>query len=318
LRLKSFWRKLCNYVKTLLFLFIALTAWVFLGFTASHAFPLWLSDSLINYLFSGFKVHKWKLEKAVDHSLNCVWQGVKLQLGNIPPSKSVNATGCKGEAKELNRLDSGYWLLIAAIKLLTTGINPSDKSSIDWKLSELDEQRDFILERLQPLKRKHYRWLSQVQNFWNSCYEVFTLKAVRRERELKQIEKVFNDLVRLYLQQEPTSREVLQEMLEVLDEKVTSNPRIKTLYKAGRLINWVYSYIEKSTPVITEDPIYEKLPVRAIRRSPCYHLPNGCRLYPRVEKSKDSERIKFFETVEEAKAENLYLCGKCKIILRNK
>lgn len=262
-------------------------------------------------------MHKWTLDKALDQSLNDVWQGIKTQLSNIPTSKSVIATGNRGEARELNRLDSGYWLLIAAIKLLSTGIEPSDKSLIDWKLSELDEQRDVILDRLRPLKSKHYRWLSQLQTIWNSCYEVFTLKAVRRERELKKIEKIFNDLVGLYLQQEPSSREVIQEMLEVLDEKVTNNPKIKTLYKAWRLINWVYSYIEKSTAVITEDPIYKKYPVRALRGRPRYHLPNGCRLYPRVEKPENSEGIRFFKTVEEARSENLDLCGRCKSILRN-
>lgn len=284
--------------------------------TVNHAFPSSLVNSLVNYLFSGFKLYKWQLGKAVDKSIDSTWQEIKSHLYQLRVPESVVATGDKREARELNKLDSEYWLLIAAVELLSDGISPSEKSLVNWKLSELDEQRDFLLERLQPLKRKYYGQLNWIESFWNSCYSLFTLKVLRQEQELKKVQEILNDLVVSYVRQEPSSKEVLQEMLEALDEKTTKNPRLKTLYKTWRLLNWIYSYIETSTATATEDPVYSKFPVRARLDSYCYHLPDGCSNYPRVEKEEHKKIIKFFETVEEAEAEGLDLCGRCKIRLR--
>lgn len=289
--------------------------WFFLGITATHAFPGSIVTSLINYLFSGFQTHKWKLNKAFDQSLNFIWQEVRSKLHNIPSSESVIATGDKLEARKLNKLDSEYWLFVRITELITAGVNVADKDVIDWKLSELDEQRDIINDRLQPLKKRYYSLLSTIQDVWHSCYAVFTLEAIRREKGFKRIEKILTDLLIAYIVQEP-SKENIQEMLEVLDEKLTKNPRLKTLYQTSRLLNWVYSYIGNLSTDVDEDPIYKDYPVRARHGKNCYHLPNGCSQYPRVEKPEHREKILFFKTSQEAKAQNLDLCGSCKRILK--
>jgi hypothetical protein len=298
-------------------LFIVFITWFFLGITATHAFPGNIVTSLINYLFSGFQTHKWHLNKALDKSLNFIWQEVRAKLHNIPSPESVIATGDKREASRLNRLDSEYWLFVKIIELLTAGFNVSDKDLIDWKLSELDEQRDVIIDRLQPLKKRHYSLLSNIQYLWHSCYAFLTFEAIRREKGFKRIEKILTELLIIYINQEP-SRENIQEMLEVLDEKLSKNPRLKTLYQTSRLLNWVYSYIGNLSVDVYEDehPIYKNYRVRARRGRTCYHLPNGCSHYPRVEKPEDQETIMFFKTIEEAKAADLDLCGSCKRIVK--
>ncbi|MGJ5633859.1 hypothetical protein [Nostoc sp. CALU 1950] len=256
------------------------------------------------------------MNKAVDQSLNSIWQEVRAKLHHIATSESVIATADKREANKLNRLDSEYWLLLRAIELLTIGINSSDRDLVDWKLSELDEQKDFVLDRLDPLKKKHYSLLSKIQDTWHSCYAIFTFEAIRRERSFRKIEKILTNLIVSYINQE-SSKENIQEMLEVLDEKIAKNPRLKTLYQTSRLLNWVYSYIGNLSTNISEDPIYRDYPVRAKRGRYCYHLPNGCSHYPRVEKPEHRKTILFFKTIEEAKAENLDLCGSCKRIIRS-
>jgi hypothetical protein len=263
--------------------------------TASYAFPIDLVTSLTNYLFSGFQTHKWRLDQAVDQSLNSIWQEIRAKLDDISLSDSIISTGDKKETIKLNRLDSEYWLFMNTMELLTTGINASDQELIDWKLSELDEQRDVILDRLSPLKKRHYSLLNKIQDTWHSCYSVFTLEAIRREKGFKRIEKTLTDLLIVYIDQEP-SKERIQEMLEVLDEKLTKNPRLKTLYQTSRLLNWVYSYIGNLSTDVEEDSIYKAYTVRARHGSNCYHLYNGCSQYPRVEKPEDKQTILFFKT----------------------
>ncbi|BAY23683.1 hypothetical protein NIES2100_34750 [Calothrix sp. NIES-2100] len=303
-----------NYITTLLFFFVVFFVWFFLGFTASHAFPIDLIQSLTNYLFSGFQAYQWQLNKAVDHSLNSIWQEVRAKLHHTPTSESVIATADKREASQLNQLDSEYWLLLRAIELLTVGVNTTDRDLVDWKLTELDEQRDFILDRLNPLKRKHYGLLNKIQDTWHSCYAIFTFEAIRREKSFKRIEKILTDLLITYINQEP-SKENIEEMLEVLDEKMAKNPRLKTLFQTSRLLNWVYSCIGNLSMDVNEDPIYKDYPVRAKRGRYCYHLPNGCSHYPRVEKPEHQAKILFFKTIKEAEAQNLDLCGTCKRII---
>jgi hypothetical protein len=244
-----------------------------------------------------------------------MWQEARLTVNNINSLDTVIATGDEREANELNRLDSKYWLLSKIIELLTIGVIVTDKDLVDWKLSELDEERDFILDRLRPLKRKYYTWLTRIEDSWQSFYSLFTLQAIRREKRLRIFERSLTSLVIFYISREP-SKENIQEMLEALDEIMARNPRLKPLYQTSRLLNWVYSYIESSTTNVQEDPIYREYLVRARREKPCYHLPNGCTHYPRVEKPEDKERILFFRTTEEAKAQNLNLCGSCRKILR--
>lgn len=317
LKLISFWQKFWNYVKTLLLLFVVFIAWFFLGFTASHSFPIDLIKDFATYLLSGFQTHNFELDKAVSQSLNSMWQRARSAVNNINSSETVIATGDKREASELNKLDSEYWLLSRIIELLTTGISTTDKDLVDWKLSELDEERDFILDRLRPLKRKYYSWLSRVENSWQSFYALFTLQAIRQQKRLKIFERSLSSLVIFYINREP-SKENIQEMLEALDEIMSKNPRLKPLYQTSRLLNWVYLYIESLTTDVQEDPIYKEYPVRARCEKSCYHLPNGCTHYPRVEKPEDPAKILFFRTIEEAEAQNLNLCGSCRKISRIK
>ncbi|KAM3100499.1 hypothetical protein ACKFKF_11810 [Phormidesmis sp. 146-12] len=295
-------------------------AWFFLGFTASHAFPIDLVKSFISYLFSGFQTHKLELNKAVSQSLNLMWQEARSTVNNMDSLETVIATGDKHEASELNKLDSKYWLLSRIVELLAAGISAPDKDLVDWRLSELGEKRDFILSRLHPLKRKHYTWLSRIEDSWQYFYAVLTLQAIKREKELSIFERSLTSLVIFYIHREP-SKENIQEMLEALDDLMARNPRLKPLHQTSRLFNWVYSCIEKlATDIqedpVQEDPVYKEYPVRARREKPCYHLPNGCTHYPRVEKAEDPAEILFFKTIGEAEAQNLDLCGSCRRILR--
>ena len=314
LKLKSFWQKVCNYLKTLLFLIVALVTWFFLGFTATHAFPSSLVESLIGCLFSGFKIYKVQVGKAVEESIKSAWQTVRLKLHDIPTPESVVATGSKREARELNRLDSEYWLLTAAIELLSANISPSDRNLVDWKLSEIDERRDLLSERLQPLKSEHFKLMNRLQETWKSCYEFFSLKAIRQEKENKKVERILSYLVVSYAGEVPSSREVIQGMLEVLDEEITKYPRLKTLREAWRLLNWTYSYTEYSSEGIREDPKYEEFHVRARQESLIYHILGGCWRYPRVERAGDDEIIRFFKAIEDAEAEKLKICKTCQRI----
>lgn len=271
--------------------------------------------ALTGYLFSGFQTYKWQLDRAVEQSLNSAWREVKSEVDNIPTSSSVPEISNGEEARKLNRLDSKYWLILRAIELLSVGVHSSNRNVIDWKLHELDEERDAIRNRLRPLRRRYYKGLDRIQNSWDICYSFLTLEIVRKGREFRKTEKILAVLDKTYTGQVP-SRENIQEMLEVVDEKVANHPRSQSLHRTSRLLNWIYLNIESLTTKVSEDPKYKDYPVRARRGRPCYHLPNACSHYPRVEKPEDQATILFFRTVEEADAKNLDLCGSCKRILR--
>lgn len=317
LRLNTFWKKLWNYIKTLLFIFVVFIAWFFLGFTATHAFPVSLVKALTGCLFIGFQTYKWQLDKAVDQSLNSIWHEVKSEVDNIATSESVIATGDREEAIKLNRLDSKYWLLLKIIELLSSGVSRSERDVIDRKLNELDEQRDFIYKRLHSLKNKYYKIFNKIQAAWAVFYSFTPFEIIKKRRDYNKVEKILNDLDINYTK-EIVSQEKIQEMLEILDEKSARDRKIKTLQKTLRLFNWVYSYIKILTPTVSEDPQYQNYPVRARLESRCYHLPNGCEHYPRIEKPEHKNKFLLFKTVEEAKQQNLDLCKTCQRILKYK
>lgn len=271
--------------------------------------------ALTGYLFSGFQAHKWQLNKALEQSLNSTWQEVKSEVNSIPTASSVPETSNGEEARRLNRLDSKYWLILRATELLSGGIPSSDRNLVDWKLHELDEERESLYNRLQPLRRRYYKRLDRIQGVWNFCYSIFTFKAVRKNREFREIEKILAALDSTYTGRIP-SRENIQEMLEIVDEKVLNYPRSQFLHRTSRLFNWIYLNLESLTTKVAEDPKYKDYPVRARHGSSRYHLPNACSHYPRVEKPEDQATILFFRTIEEAEAHDLNLCGSCKRMRR--
>lgn len=148
---KSPKERVFNYIKTIFFLFSVFISWSFMGLFAKQAFPGSLANSLLRYTFDGFWNHVKTPGDLLERTSFQLWEGIRRSIKVLPSLSSIEFTDDKNEAERLNKLDSQYWLLVN----LTEGFQKGSENSDDifWKVRELEEQRNAISSRLEPLKK---------------------------------------------------------------------------------------------------------------------------------------------------------------------
>ena len=281
--------------------------------TASHAFPTDIIDLFLKYLFSGFRCHKFKVDKAVKYSLDSIWSEVSLRAYNITISDSIAETSDQEETRELNKLESEYWLLLQIIDLLSSNGTNHDRALLNQGIHSLDQERESILKRLNPLKSRYYKLLSQVQDISNTTLSFLLYDIFRNIEEQKNNEKILTEVYERYSCKDPSKLNI-KEMIKSLEAMIGSIPRSKNLYITLDLVRWIDLVIEDLEGIHAEAPQYSRYKVRAKRTSNKYHIYSNCSKYPRVEKPGDDEKIKFYSDIQEAEEENKFLCKDCKKI----
>ncbi|NEP57415.1 MAG: hypothetical protein F6K31_10375 [Symploca sp. SIO2G7] len=323
MKFQSLWQKIWNYIKTLLFLCTIAVVWSVVGWNAKHIFPPSIAVSLVNYAFGGFWNSEGNLIVRFEESYHKLWTRIQRQLYHLHDSNDIPQTNDRSEAKILSNIDSQHWLLIEILKLISQGSD--NQNSLFWLVRELEEERDVIAERLNPLKANYYRTINKVQSSFSFILDSVSLIFIKG-KEYEEVEEIFTYLIVKYLKSTvPTQLEV-QELLEAVDKKLLDKSEIKLIYKFWRLLNWVAS-IEKqnsafNSEVINYEPvdIYEKYPIRAWENKHVYHYPQGCTHYPGREKQEYRNGILFFATPQEAESPPFMLkvCGTCKKIIARK
>lgn len=309
---KSWKDLLLNYLKTVFFLFSVLISWLFMGLFASHAFPKTLATSLIQYTLHGFWNHIRTPKSLIRKTSSPLWEGIKLSIDNLPSLTSIEVTNDKSEAEKLNKLDSQYWLL-ARLAEGFQGCKEFD--DIFWKIRELEEQRSFIVLRLEPLKTVYLKELNSFQNFITNLPSLSN-----KSKKYDQIEKILNELAQSYAYIESASELQIQEFIEILRDRTARIPNTQSLYNVLRLVDWVYAQARNSKVGESDNPVIDSdyPPIRALKDKqknykPKYHVPDGCVVgYPKVERPEDKERIDFYESIEDAEKAGREICHNCR------
>ena len=154
-----------------------------------QAFPIKLAQSLLKYTFSSFWRDVKEPTVAVENSCSSLWQGIRRSIKVLPSSELVPITGDIFEARGLNKLDSQYWLLIRLVEIFQEKNDASE--AIFWKIKELEEQRTFILNRLEPLKKKYYKQLHNLQNLLDDLTDFLSIKIKKYE----QVDEILSELI---------------------------------------------------------------------------------------------------------------------------
>jgi hypothetical protein len=278
--------------------------------TASHAFPTDIIDLFLKYLFSGFRCHKFKVDKAVKYSLDSIWSEVSLRAYNITISDSIAETSDQEETRELNKLESEYWLLLQIIDLLSSNGTNHDRALLNQGIHFLDQERESILKRLKPLKIRYYSSLSQLQDISNTVFSFLPYNIFRKIEDQKNNEKILTEVYEQYSCKYP-SKSTIKEMIKFFEAMIGSIPRSKNLYTALDLIRWMDSVVEDLEGSSYEAPQYSKYKIRAKINRNTYHIYSRCSKYPRVEKLGDEKKIRFYTNIQETKGDNLVLCKDC-------
>lgn len=288
-----------------------------LGLFSKQAFPLSLIKSLIGYTFEGSAKYLTKPERFLDNTSKNLWKAIRSSIICLPDhEKLIEETDTVKEARDLNKIESQYWLLIQLSEKLQVG--SEDYEVVFWKLRELEEERQDILQRLEPLKKKYLRNLDDLQQELSKFSQIFA-----SSKQDKEIEDLLNNLVINLKKDEVTELEI-QELLETVKEKAYEFPNTQRIYNVWRLIDWVYqnSWLRREQSFSALDMQNQMdshyPPVRAhISKSRTkYHLPHGCHLYPKVENESDVDRIYFFLDAKEAERSGFKICGLCKKQIR--
>ncbi|MEP0873261.1 hypothetical protein NDA01_26215 [Trichocoleus desertorum AS-A10] len=315
LAFKSWRNRLCNYLKTVFFLFSVFVAWSFMGLFINQAFPKSLASSLVNYTFRGFWSHIKTPSNFLEITSGRMWEGIRRSIAVLPSLDSIKCTNDKAGAQELNKLDSQYWLLARLAENLQEG--SEDFDDVFWKIRELEEERVAIASRLKPLKQVYLRNLDYFQKLISRLSFL-----LRRSKKHNQVEKILNEIVQRYIHIENASELQVQELIEFLENRTSQLPKTQSLYNVWRLTNWIHiqtrnlHFSELESPGIAEiDSTYP--PVRALKEKsgskPKFHVPNGCgHGYPRVEKLEDRENIDFYESIYQAEKAGREMCIRCK------
>ena len=307
LTFKSWKHKFYNYIKTIVFLLLVLIAWSFLGIFANQAFPPKLVKDLLKYSFAGVWNNPKSIsdvDKIIERSSNNLWKYTALSISrNLPP---INETNDETEAKELNKIDSRYWLIAHLAEILQEDSEQSEE--IFWNIRKLEEKRLYISPRLERLKQKHLKELKFVQE----SISRLTLLS-KKSKKYDQVEKILNELVQKYVMRGNVSELEIQDLIEDLEAKLTKTPMTQSLYHVWKLLNWVYIQVHESkhhelfTALDSSYPLIRALKTKQRK----YHIRKDCGRYPKIETEEDVKLLDFYETEEDAKKDR-YICNLCK------
>ncbi|MGK7924594.1 MAG: hypothetical protein AB4290_04945 [Spirulina sp.] len=274
----------------------------------------------MQYIFQTFlgSSHR-NIGTKIDESYTYLWQEILKLIQELQPSDFVPRTNDKNEARRLNRLHSKYWLLISFVELLSQGSSNRERDSIVLALSALKEQKYFLFDRLQPLKKQHYKPLHFIQKVSNPVIDVISFRAFSRSRQHDKVEYILSRLDQKHIKNYTPEDSEIQDFLNDLGKNCLENQNIHQLYQIFKLSKWI-SLTRKQTAMVNSN-IYEQFPIRAWSGSDRYHIPQGCVRYPTPEQAEEREGgIDYFRSEEEAKASpyNRQICGDCaKVKIKN-
>lgn len=304
LTFKSWHHKFCNYIKTIVFLLLVLTAWSFLGIFANQAFSPTLIQHLLKHSFAGVLNQPKSVSDIFEETSTNLWKNTKHIITSFLPN--IEETNDEIEAKRLNRRDSHYWLLSRLVDILQEDSNQSEE--IFWNIRKLEEKRLYISPRLEHLKQKHLKELKFVQE----SISRLTLLS-KKSKRYDQVEKILNELVQKYVMRENVSELKIQDLIEDLETKITKTPMTQSLYNVSKLLDWVYTQVHESKDNELYTALDSSYPlIRALKtKQRKYHIRKDCGRYPKIETIEDVRLLDFYQTEEGAKKER-HICNLCK------